>query len=86
MGPKRFEKKSNKKKLKKKLRCLSLALSGVSLMVSADIYIFIFSDCIVAFTYTLEINMQIRHFPLTISCLPAPNAKFSLAGCIKVLF
>ena len=34
----------------------------------------------------LGINMQITHFLLTISCLPATHARFFLAGGIKVLF
>ena len=67
-------------------RYSSLALSVESFMVLAYIYLSIFSDIIIAFTDRLGINMQIRHFLLTISCLPATHAKFFLAGCIKVLF
>ena len=55
-------------------------------MVLADIYIPTFSDIIIAFVNTLAINMQIKHFLLTVRCLSAPHAKFSLAGCIKVHF
>ena len=68
------------------LRCSSIPLCVESLIVLADIYISIFSYCFLAFTEALGINMQIRHFLLTNSCLLAPHAKFSLARCIKVLF
>ena len=49
------------------LRCSSLALCVESIMVLADIYIFIFSYCILAFTETLGINMHIRHFSLLLA-------------------
>ena len=68
------------------LRWSFLALCVENLMVLADIYIPTFSDIIIAFVNTLAISMQIRHFLLTIRCLSAPHAKFSLAGCIKVHF